>query len=137
MTKNPNTSLPVDDRTLLQVLSWLQAAGIEFVVDQMPYDALSLEPSEVMEYLANPEAFLAEAMGVSMEDYQAWQAAERAIQCYAQTKSRSRCRHMIAESDHSLTPRMWVDLQAQQPTCRVHSGKVATTMDKCEEDWSR
>jgi hypothetical protein len=130
MTEIQNTSLPVDDRTLLRVLTWLQAAGIEFIVDQVPYDELSLDPSEVMEFLANPEAFLAEAMGVSMEDYRAWQVAEGAIQCYAQTKSGSRCRNMIAESDHYLTPRMWVDLQAQQPTCRVHSGKMATTTEQ-------
>ena len=71
------------------MLTWLHAVGIEFVVDQMPYDELSLDPSEVMEYLANPEVFLADGMGVSMEDYQAWQAAEGAIQCYAQTKSGS------------------------------------------------
>jgi hypothetical protein len=134
MTEIQNTSLPVDDRTLLQVLTWLQAAGIEFVVDQMPYDALSLDPSEVMAYLANPEAFLAEAGGVSIEDYRAWQAAEGAIQCHAQTQSGRRCRNMIAESDTYLTPRMWVDLQAQQPTCRVHSSKVATTREKCEKD---
>jgi hypothetical protein len=128
MTEIQNTSLPVDGRTLLQVLTWLHAAGIEFVVDQMPYDELSIDPSEVMEYLANPETFLAEARGVSMEEYRAWQAAEGAIQCHAQTKSGSRCRNMIAESDHYLTPQMWAHLQAQQPTCRVHSSKVATTM---------
>ena len=128
MTEIQNTSLPVDESTLLRVLIWLHAAGIEFVVDQTPYNEWSLNPSKVMEYLANPEAFLAEAMGVSMEDYRAWQAAEGAIQCYAQTKSGSRCRNMIAESDHYLTPRMWANLQAQQPTCRVHSSKVATTM---------
>jgi hypothetical protein len=128
MTEIQNTSLPVDESTLLRVLIWLHAAGIEFVVDQTPYNEWSLHPSKVMEYLANPEAFLAEAMGVSMEDYRAWQAAEGAIQCYAQTKSGRRCRNMIAESDHYLTPRMWANLQAQQPTCRVHSSKVATTM---------
>ena len=128
MTEIHNTSLPVDEKTLLRVLTWRQEAGIEFVIDQMPYDELSLDPSEVIEYLANPKAFLAEAMGVSMEEYRAWQAAEGAIQCSAQTKSGSRCRNMIAESDHYLTPRMWANLQAQQPTCRVHGGQVATTM---------
>ena len=112
MTEIQNTPLPVDERTLLRVLTWLHAGWHRGKPYHLP---LYLPPSSF-------------SMGVSMEDYRAWRAAEGAIQCYAQTKSGSRCRNMIAESDHYLTPRMWANLQAQQPTCRVHSSKVATTM---------
>lgn len=75
MTRNPNPSLPVDDRTLLRVLTGLHAAGIGFVLDRLPHDELALDPHEVVAYMANPEAFVAEAMGVSVEDYRGWQAA--------------------------------------------------------------
>jgi hypothetical protein len=134
MSENPNTPLPVDEETLLRVLTWLHAAGVGFVLDRMPYDDFSLDPSEVMEYLADSEAFLAEAMGVLMEDYRDWQAVRRAIQCHAKTKSGRRCRNMIAEANDYLTPRAWVALQAQQPTCRMHGGRVATAMERRETE---
>jgi hypothetical protein len=63
MTRNPNPSLPVDDRTLLRVLTGLHAAGVGFVLDRLPHDELALDPHEVVAYMANPEAFVAEAMG--------------------------------------------------------------------------
>jgi hypothetical protein len=134
MTEHPSVSLPVDHKTLMQVLNCLDAAGIEFILDQAPNDYYTLYPSEVMEYLVNPEAFLAEAAGVSVEDYQAWQAAEGAIQCHAQTKNGRRCRNLVVDTDEYLSPRQWAALQARKPTCWAHGGRALTAHDVREAD---
>ena len=134
MTEYPSVSLPVDDKTLMQVLGWLGAAGIEFALDQTPYGYFTLDPSEVVEYLANPEAFLAETADVSVEDYQAWQAAEGAIQCHAQTKNGRRCRNLVVDTDEYLSPRQWAALQARKPTCWAHGGRALTAHDVREAD---
>jgi hypothetical protein len=116
------------------VLNWLDAAGIEFALDQAPNGYYSLDPSEVAEYLANPEALLAEKAGVSVKDYRGWQAAEGAIQCHAQTKSGRRCRNMIAEAHDCLTPKRWAALQARKPTCWVHGGRTFTANERWGSD---
>jgi hypothetical protein len=134
MTEYSSVSLPVDDKTLMQVLNWLDAVGIEFMLDQAPNGYYTLHPSEVAEYVANPEAFLAEAAGVSVEDYRDWQAAEGAIQCHAQTKSGRRCRHMVADAGEYLSPRQWATLQAQQPTCWAHGGRIFTAKERWGSD---
>jgi len=132
MTQNPNLSPPLDDRTLLRVLDWLHASGVGFVLDRLPHDEFFLDPHEVVEYLADPEAFVAEAMGVSVEDYRAWQAAEGAIQCHARTRSGRRCRNLIADEDHYLTPKQWAILQARQLTCWSHGGRALTASELLE-----
>ena len=134
MTEYPSVSQPVDDKTLMAVLNWLDAAGIEFVLNQSPNGYYTLDPSEVAEYLANPEAFLAEEAGVSVEDYRGWQAAEGAIQCHAQTKSGRRCRNMVADADAYLSPRQWAASQARKSTCWAHGGRTITANERRETD---
>jgi hypothetical protein len=128
MSEIPNT--PVDSVTLLRVLRWLSAAGFEFVLDQSPHGCSSLTPLEVLAYLRNPDAYLARAMDVSVEDYRGWKESEGGIQCHARTKGGRRCRNMVAQAYDYLTPQKWAALQATQPTCWVHGGRAITARER-------
>jgi hypothetical protein len=132
MTQNPNMSPPLDDKTLLRVLTWLHTAGVGFVLDRLPHEEVALDPQDVVAYLSSPETFLAEAMDVSVDDYRAWQAAGGVIQCHARTKSGRRCRNLIADADHYLTPKQWAALQVRQLTCWSHGGKALTAREMWE-----
>jgi hypothetical protein len=118
VTEFLNAGLPVDTATLLRVLTWMETAGIRFVIDQSPSGSYWLTPATVLDYLRDPKAFLTTAGDVSVADYQGWKASEGVIQCHARTRGGRgpRCRNLIARDGDYLTPQQWADLNNSKVT---------------------
>jgi hypothetical protein len=124
MVEFPSAPPPVEAATLLRLVTWMAEAGLVFAIDQSPHYTFWLEPPHVVDYLHNPEAFVAAALGVSVAEYRGWKEAAGALQCHARRRGGRgpRCRKMIAESSDYLRPKEWAELQRQHPTCWVHGG---------------
>lgn len=100
-----------------QVLQRMTESGITFVAYHPGIEHLVLSPGEIMDYLGNPIAFVAERCGVSEQHYSAWLKHYRLPVCGYASGGDQICGEPI---DKVLKPKFFRPGEGDR--CRAHQG---------------
>ncbi len=100
-----------------QVLQRMTDTGITFVAYHPGIEHLVLTPGEIMDYLNNPIAFVAERCGVAEEHYQEWMMHYRLPVCRHTDEAGQVCGDPI---DKVLKPKFF--RHGEGDRCREHQG---------------
>ena len=77
-------------------------------------------------YLANKEAFTAQHLGVSLEEYTVWLELEGIARCSALTQKGARCRNMVSGGTYNDVQE-W--RRKDQGYCTVHGGETSADVE--------
>ena len=80
---------------------------------------LHLDQDELAEYLADPDLFAAEYLGLTIDQYREWIALEGAALCGERTKAGHPCRSVVKYCDD---PAEWLELH-RSVACVNHGGE--------------
>lgn len=112
------------DNTLQAVVTELEARGIGFSVNGLMAlsgidGRITLSSSDVHEFLADPEHFIASAYGVSKADYIAFKN-EDPLRCAATTRKGRQCKHLVNGGGGQIDIKTYAKLRGGY--CAIHGG---------------
>lgn len=108
----------------VQLLQEMFDNGIEICIP-LPAEYGSLthfakRPEEILEYLADRNAFYASTYGVSVRDFLLWKDSDFSVSCSATTSQGKPCKQIVAGGSH-VPVKTWLELQGEY--CRYHGGE--------------
>jgi hypothetical protein len=76
-----------------------------------------LSAEQLMKYIADPPAYLAQHYGVTRQQYLDWHQSDYSVKCCAKTSAGKPCK-MIVDGGSGVNPEAWVALQGSY--CHFH-----------------
>ena len=78
---------------------------------------LHLSPEQLLSYMQDPVAYLAQIYGVTRQQYLGWNQSDYSVKCAGKTSAGKSCKNTVPNGSFT-EPKEWVSLQGSY--CHVH-----------------
>lgn len=105
---------------LKQFIKTLSERDVGFYCSHPDYSGqrtVYLTAEQLLDYVKDPVAYLANLYGVTSQEYIEWHQSDYSVRCSAKTSAGKQCKNCVAGGS-SVEPKVWVEMQGGY--CSIH-----------------